>query len=120
MYDVDKAVAFLDAHAAPSSQGRCAQYVRMAIQAGGVTLVPTGAAKDYGERLLDAGFSTVSTGERAQAGDVAVIQPVPGHPYGHMTMFDGTLWVSDFKQLNGLYPGASYRRMKPSYLIYRY
>lgn len=120
MYDVAKAVAFLNAHAAPTSQGRCAQYVRLAIQAGGVQVTPTGSAKDYGLPLTNAGFKALPSSASVRAGDVVVIQPVPGHPHGHMAMYNGTHWVSDFKQLYGFYPGASYRRMKPSYTVYRF
>ncbi|MBP5132993.1 CHAP domain-containing protein, partial [Pseudomonas protegens] len=54
------------------------------------------------------------------AGDVVIIQPIAGHPHGHMAMFNGTLWVSDFKQLHGFYPGHSYRVHKPAYKIYRH
>lgn len=54
------------------------------------------------------------------AGDVAIIQPIPGHPHGHMTMYNGSIWISDFKQYNGLYPGPSYRKHKPVFTIYRY
>jgi hypothetical protein len=34
-----------------------------------------------------------------QVGDVAVFQPAQGHSKsGHIEMWDGTRWVSDFKQ----------------------
>lgn len=55
-----------------------------------------------------------------QSGDVAVIQPIPGHPDGHMSMYDGKEWISDFKQLHGLYPSQTYRTAQPSYKIYRH
>jgi len=48
------------------------------------------------------------------------VSPIPGHPSGHMAMFDGDLWVSDFEQLHGLYPGPGYRKIKPHFKIYRY
>ena len=37
-----------------------------------------------------------------------------------MTMFDGEFWISDFKRLHGLYPGASYRTIKPAFTVFRY
>jgi hypothetical protein len=37
-----------------------------------------------------------------------------------MTMFDGTLWVSDFKQMHGVYPSEEYRTLKPTVTLYRY
>jgi hypothetical protein len=53
-------------------------------------------------------------------GDVGIVQPIPSHPFGHMAMYDGTDWVSDFRQFHGLYPGAAYRAADPPFTIYRY
>ena len=117
--DVDKSVAYLNAHAQGHSLGRCAEFVRKAVEAGGVHLARHTSAKDYGSSLEAVGFKEVQ-GTGYQAGDVAIIQPIPGHPHGHMTMFNGTIWISDFKQLHGLYPGASYRTIKPPFKVYRF
>lgn len=119
VWDVDAAVKKLDARARDKSLGRCAEYVRVAVEAGGVTLVRHTSAKDYGSSLLAVGFSASSDG-LSKAGDVAVIQPITGHPHGHMAMFNGRIWVSDFKQNHGYYPGPSYRKLKPAVLFYRY
>ncbi|KHG49778.1 hypothetical protein T636_A1500 [Enterobacter hormaechei subsp. xiangfangensis] len=35
-----------------------------------------------------------------------------------MTMYDGTQWISDFVQ-KSMYPGPGYRKMQPSFKIYR-
>lgn len=76
-------------------------------------------AKDYGISLERAGFSEVLQGSTIQAGDVAVIQPYPGgNPSGHMAMYDGIIWISDFRQ-RSMYPGPGYRRTQPSFKIYR-
>lgn len=91
-----------------------------AIEAGGIRLLNTRHARDYGSSLRASGFREVSSMGPFRAGDVAVIQPVTGHPDGHMCMFDGNIWISDFKQLRGLYPGPVYRNEKPSYKIYRH
>lgn len=48
-----------------------------------------------------------------------IIQPIPGHPHGHMAMYDGAYWISDFVQYYGFYPGNAYRTAKPPYQIYR-
>ena len=52
-----------------------------------------------------------------QPGDVVVIDPNDKHPYGHIAMFDGLNWYSDYKQRtwHGL-RGAAYN----SYKIWRY
>jgi peptidoglycan hydrolase-like protein with peptidoglycan-binding domain len=118
-WDKTRAVNALNTNAQSNSLGRCAYYVRIAVEAGGVTLVRHVSAKDYGSSLVAVGFSAVNTSEY-QAGDVAIIQPIPGHPHGHATMYNGSQWISDFRQNNGLYPGSSYRKIKPSYAIYRH
>jgi hypothetical protein len=122
LWDVEKAVEYLQDNAEPHSTGHCAQYVREAIEAGGVTLVRHGSAKDYGPSLNAVGFLAISAGVgyRHRAGDVGIVQPIPGHPHGHMAMFDGKHWISDFVQMHGIYPGKSYRTAKPPYQIYRH
>ena len=121
MWDVDKAVAHLNSHASKESQGRCAAYVRQAIEAGGVTLVRQASAKNYGDSLEKVAFREVRESEwDIVAGDVVVIQPIAGHPHGHMAMYNGSLWVSDFVQQRGYYPGPSYRKQKPPVAFYRH
>lgn len=122
MWDKEKAIAHLNSHANSHSLGRCAEYVRKAVEAGGLQLGRHGSAKDYGLSLKTVGFLPLGVSAAAQpiAGDVVVIQLILGHPHGHMAMFNGKIWVSDFKQLHGFYPGPSYRKLKPSFVIYRY
>jgi hypothetical protein len=122
MWDKAKAVAHLDDNAEDESTGHCAQYVREAIEAGGVQLVHHASAKDYGGSLTAVGFTVAppTAATAPEAGDVGIVQPIDGHPDGHMAMFDGTLWVSDFVQQHGLYPGPAYRDAKPPFTIYRY
>jgi hypothetical protein len=117
-YNVNAALEYLDNHAGGHSHGHCAQYTREAIEHGGLTLQRHVSAKDYGTSLLNAGFVEVSTSDYRR-GDVVVIQGIPGHPHGHMAMFDGDQWVSDFKQRT-LYPGDAYRHAHPSFIVYRH
>src|SRR5262249_23470326 len=121
-WDSTKAVKYLQDNAEPHSTGNCAHYVREAIEAGGVTLIRHHSAKDYGPSLLVVGFNLIRSGLGYihQLGDVGIVQPIPGHPHGHMAMFDGKHWISDFVQWHGIYPGQSYRKEKPAYAIYRY
>jgi len=115
----DTALQHLRTHAGGASQSRCAEFTRNAIEAGGITLDRTYNAKDYGSSLLRAGFQEVPSGSTLIAGDVAVIQPYAGgNPSGHMTMYDGTTWISDFRQ-RSMYPGPGYRQSHPSFKIYR-
>jgi uncharacterized FlgJ-related protein len=117
-------------------EGRCAHYVKEAISSSrGGTLVlkdsDIESAKDYGPCLIKNGFKVV---ERTittvfggvyniagqQVGDVVVIAAAPDHIHGHMAMFDGTNWVSDFVQTKGFYPAQIYRKNNTSYVLYRY
>ena len=92
--------------------------MRRAIEWGGVPLAHTPEARNMGTALEAAGFR--QTDSAPQRGDVVVIQPAPGHPEGHAAIYDGQHWISDFKQLHGLYPGPAYRNAQPPYKIYRH
>ncbi|UQA60490.1 hypothetical protein E8A73_008470 [Polyangium aurulentum] len=122
MFDVNKSVQYLNSHAQPKSTSNCARYVRTAISSpagGGQPMGRTLSAKNYGPQLEAAGFRQVTDGT-LQKGDVAVIQPYPGgNQHGHMAMYNGQSWVSDFKQRD-MYPGPGYRAARPSYKIYRH
>ncbi|WP_205965188.1 CHAP domain-containing protein [Paraburkholderia flava] len=120
IWNKDAAVNHLRSHAEPVSHGWCARYVREAIAAGGVEVMQTAAARDYGPPLMSAGFYRVLSPAYPIKGDVVVIQPIPHHPYGHMAMFDGNIWISDFKQYHGFYPSQSYRDIAPPFQMYRH
>jgi cell wall-associated NlpC family hydrolase len=38
------------------------------------------------------------TGYQPQQGDLVVYDGNPRHPSGHVQMYDGSQWISDFKQ----------------------
>ncbi|WP_414696025.1 CHAP domain-containing protein [Paraburkholderia sp.] len=120
-YDGIAAANYAFSHAQAGSTGNCAKYVRRAIEWGGVSIQHTEAAKNYGAYLQAAGFFEVAGAP--VRGDVAVIQSITGHPYRHMAIFDGHIWISDFKQQpgpQGFYPGPAYRAAHPPYKIYRH
>ena len=99
----DAAIAYLDAHAQPHPTLHCARYVRLAIFAGGSNVSPWPEdAKDYGPYLLHCGFQSIGPENRdPERGDVVVIQPYPtGNAAGHIAMFDGKIWISDFRQID--------------------
>ena len=87
--------------------GKCAKFVRMAIEAGGISTIgrPIWAWK-YVDYLPTIGFKHLCSVTRAQEsnfkaepGDIAVYQK-GGNPNvpGHICMFTGVKWTSDFKQ----------------------
>ena len=126
-WDAAAAVDALRKNAQPHSTGRCAHYTVDAIEAGGLKVLRTPSAKDLGQSLIAAGFSEVPASQYGFgfcSGDVAIVQPIAGHPHGHAAMFDGGHWYSDFKQNSfscppDPYPGPSYRAASPTYKVYR-
>lgn len=125
--NIDAAAAFLGTNAAPRSRGLCARYVREALEAGGLVLADRPAmAKDYRPTLLAAGFNVVcdnpaqfANGYLPAKGDIAIIQPYPGGSVaGHIAMYDGIQWISDFRQRD-MWGGPGYRTNKPPTTICR-
>jgi hypothetical protein len=77
-WNKDAAVDYLIKHAGPTSKSKCAVYTRLAIAAGGINILNTEYAKDYGNSLLKAGFTALPSSSSPEKGDVVVIQPYPG------------------------------------------
>ena len=121
-YSVSKAVNYLVAHAYPcynSECGHCARAVREALEAGGLSTVshPVGAC-DYDSFLPHLGFHTVDKNTYSpMKGDVIVLEAVPNHPYGHIAMFSGNAWISDFVQVD-MWGGSAFRNIA-EYTIFR-
>ncbi|MBQ0213956.1 hypothetical protein KAH51_10850 [Proteus vulgaris] len=60
-----------------------------------------------------------------QKGDVVIIERLkklhkPESIHGHMALFDGKHWVSDYIQQRGFYPSQEYRDEGTSFVLYRY
>jgi len=51
-------------------------------------------------------------------GDIAVMESFANHPHGHIQMYNGTQWVSDFRQ-NNFWPGSAYSTNTPNYTIFK-
>ncbi|TDN60490.1 hypothetical protein [Scandinavium goeteborgense] len=117
-WNKERAVSHINSNAGSVSHHDCAAYTRKAIEAGGIHIGRTLFAKDYGPLLEGAGFTKVYPDETIRAGDV-VIQGSLASTSGYMAMFNGSIWVSDFRQHSDIYPGPGYRRYKPPYQIYR-
>lgn len=113
----------MNSNALDKSSGRCAYYVRLALEAGGISTNPHPvSAKDYGSYLAKWGFKTASPNSYAPVkGDIGVIQPYSGgSTHGHIQMYNGKNWVSDFIQKVDFWPGGGYRTNQPSFQIYRW
>lgn len=133
---IDEAVDHLEKNAEKMPQGWCAKYVRRALNRGGFSVgAPNDGghyyARNYGSELMQAGFKPIVTsphpskypiaGYKPHKGDVMVMDtyPTQSKPAGHMAMYSGKQWISDWPQ-QSFWPGRGYLDYKPSYTIYRY
>lgn len=105
--------------ALPKSSGYCARYVRTALQAGGYKFSPLPHAKDYNNGIMNKiGFSTIANNTPPKKGDVMVMPAHKGHSSGHMQIYDGKNWISDFRQ-NSKNPWPSVPTSQLQYKLYR-
>jgi len=76
-FNIKAATKYAGDNAEPEPTGKCATYVRRALEAGGLTINPHPVfARDYGPALSAAGFGEVPLKDyKPVAGDVVVIQP---------------------------------------------
>jgi hypothetical protein len=99
---IHRLISWLDAHAHLHSAHHCAASVREAMEAAGIPTQdrpPSGDAGDYGPFLLRHGAEVIpQQSYEPKVGDIAVFDRTDDHPAGHIQVFDGQHWVSDFVQ----------------------
>lgn len=126
--DIEKFTKHLRAHAdsTPPGHGRCGEYVRKALQAGGAHFneySPPRYGKLYGLTLERLGFHEITVDDPDHfnfiRGDVMVMEPYEGGTAGHVAGYDGINWISDFVQRD-FWAGKKYRNERPHYAVYRY
>lgn len=116
-FNPGNAITTLHSNASPRPTGYCARAVRKAISAGlGIDTTAVtgsiGSAADYSGELGKLGFAPLNWNRYSpKVGDVLVEPRLPGHPHGHIAMFDGSRWVSDFPQRD-MWGGTAYRHYK--------
>ena len=86
---------------APKSLGKCAMYVRLALERAGIFLSYPYPSSAYMYALLlpKIGFKKVPA-RLIQDGTIAVWSGSDSHPHGHICVKNGNFWYSDFKQKN--------------------
>ena len=105
-YSNDKAVDYITNHAETKSKCSCAGYVMRGMWRGGcpIGLLPAYA---YNKTLPQMGFEEISgEGYLPKKGDISVVPSNDSHPFGHIAVYNGKQWVSDFKQNNMLCSSA--------------
>ncbi len=110
------------AHAQNATEDDHAKAMRLSLEAGGMKIKTYPLySKDYGPFLLKLGFSPVIVVNYIpRKGDIRVFQPYPGgDPEGHVDMYTGHQWVSDFKEDN-FWPSAKYKKYHPSFKVYKW
>jgi hypothetical protein len=132
-FNVGNAINHLVSHAHPDSVHRCAEYVRKAMQAGGLNLNDRpGYAGAYADYLPKKGWKKIPLNSKPEPGDTVVVRPFvdkngKSHPYGHIAMYAGEKgkrggkksgWVSDFFQ--GTREGYSSRPLESLVSLWRY
>ena len=107
-----KAADIATSRAHNRSTGYCARYVKNALLSAGYKFTPRGSAYQYAtENVLPGmGFTEISANSQPMKGDVAVIGSNARHVHGHIQIWNGRTWISDFVQnpsKKGPYKGAA-------------
>lgn len=116
-FDKEKAAAYVTKNAETRSKTCCAWYVMRALQEGGC---PAYILPAYGYSWLLPRMDFVEVSKEnyvPQKGDIIVFPAIGKHIWGHIQMWNGYQWVSDFRQKN-MIPAKAYRKTK--WKIFRY
>lgn len=120
-YNIDNAVVHLENNALSKSHTCCAWFVMRAMQEGGcpIGIYPAWMYKDilplHNFKKVHTGRGNITNNYIPQKGDIIVINKTKKHFWGHIAMYTGKQWISDFKQKK-MNP---YRENVP-YVIFRY
>jgi len=88
-------------HALSNSSGYCARYVANALNYAGFTFTRQPSAYLYHENniLKGMGFTLLSSKPNSyKKGDIIVYSNNSYYPHGHIQIYDGKTWYSDYKQ----------------------
>ena len=99
-FNIDAAVKHLIEHSHPKTLHMCAKYVADALYAGNLRFNAQPSAYLYhtNKILLNLGFKLIPRPNPPKKGDVYVQNKTKSHIHGHIAMFSGQQWISDFRQ----------------------
>lgn len=118
-YDNEKAVEYITEHKEQKSKCMCAWYTMKAIRNGGCYNCYIYPAYSYNKMLVQLGFEEVFNGGNYTPlkGDISVLPRNSHSVFGHIAIYNGEKWISDFEQ-KSIFPGKAYSE-KGEYQIYR-
>lgn len=118
-WNPQEAAKYATENAQRRSVGLCAMYIRKAMIAGGIPLHHLrGDAWHYKYILPILGFQETGNRETPEVGDIVVFQPIGNRKYGHIAIWNGKQWVSDFRQ-RGFIVHSDYKKEGCEYAIFR-
>ena len=117
-WDGEEAGRYATENAEKKSIGLCAMYVRKAMIAGGIPLYQGANAWQYKYLLPILRFEEIDKNEEKKVGDIVVFQPIGKRRFGHIAIWNGKQWVSDFKQ-RSIIVHSDYTKKECEYAIFR-
>ena len=98
--NLDEAVSYLIKNALSKSINKCGLYVHRALEAGGFRpYLPKFAYQYWSEGILrKIEFKEIKRPSSFKKGDITVTESNASHPDGHVAMWTGAQWISDFVQ----------------------
>lgn len=118
-YNNEKVVTYIKEHKSNKSRCMCAWYSMKAIRHGGCHYCYIYPGYAYNKILPQLGFIEVSLKNNyiPQKGDISVLPKNSKSCFGHIAIYDGSHWVSDFEQKD-IFPGKKYKE-SGKYQIFR-
>ena len=102
--NISIAIEYLEQNAKSSGKGECGKYVGNALIKAGFNIRNYNRHAYlfyYDNLLINAGFKIIGNGTNIPIflpGDIMVNLNTTKHKYGHICMYNGTKWISDFVQ----------------------
>lgn len=106
-YNSEKVVNYAVNNANTKSKCMCAWYVMRALQNGGCYICLIYPAYAYEQVLPKLGFTEIKSNE-LKRGDICVLSQNSKSGFGHIAVYDGKNWYSDYFQ-KSIYPNKIYQ-----------
>ena len=117
-YSNEEVIKYITENKEPKSKTMCAWYCMKAIRKGGCYNCYIYPAYAYDKILPQLGFKKVSIDNYSpKAGDISVLPKNSKSRFGHIAIYNGSKWISDFEQ-NSIFPNKNYRDVG-KYQIFR-